>query len=206
MDSVQTVSTFVYTHKPAMRRLRRVVDTVLATALLVVTSPLLVAAIVAILLEDGRPVFFHQRRVGRFERLFTIHKLRTLRTEQCIDRPTPTNSRDPRITSVGRILRKTSIDELPQLVNVIRGEMSIVGPRPDMPVMMDRYAKWQRMRHLVSPGITCIWQTTHRSDVALQRPEASALDLDYINRASPVLDTVLLARTVVAVVSSKGAY
>jgi len=196
----------VYTHKPAMRLLRRIVDTVLATSLLVVTAPVLFVAMLAIVLEDGRPVLFHQRRVGRFERLFTMHKLRTLRVDQCVDRATPTTSRDPRITSVGRILRKTSIDELPQLVNVIRGEMSIVGPRPDMPVMMERYANWQRMRHLVSPGITCIWQTTHRSDVPLQRPEASALDLDYIKRASPALDTMLLARTVLAVVSSKGAY
>ena len=197
---------FVYTGKPAMRRLRRVVDTVLALIILIIVAPVLLVACVAIMIEDGRPVFFHQRRVGRFERLFTIHKLRTLRIDQCVDRPTPTSGRDPRITTVGRILRKTSIDELPQLINVIRGDMSIVGPRPEMPVMMNEYEKWQRLRHFVSPGITCIWQTSHRSELPLQRPEASALDLDYIQRASPALDTVLLARTVFAVVSSKGAY
>jgi lipopolysaccharide/colanic/teichoic acid biosynthesis glycosyltransferase len=206
MNAVLSTPHFVYTTKPTMRRLRRVVDTVLATIILIIAMPILIVACFAILIEDGRPVFFHQRRVGRFERLFTIHKLRTLRVEQCVDRATPTSGRDPRITVVGRILRKTSIDELPQLINVIRGDMSIVGPRPDMPVMMNQYEKWQRLRHFVSPGITCIWQTTHRSELPLQRPEASALDLDYIKRASPALDTVLLARTVLAVVSSKGAY
>jgi lipopolysaccharide/colanic/teichoic acid biosynthesis glycosyltransferase len=152
------------------------------------------------------PVIFKQRRAGRFERLFTIYKLRTMRSEACVDGPAPADESDPRVTRVGRILRRTSIDELPQLINVLRGEMSIVGPRPEMPLMLERYETWQHLRHLVTPGLTCIWQISARSNIPLHRPEATTLDIDYIRRASPRLDSLLLARTIYSVVFSKGAY
>jgi lipopolysaccharide/colanic/teichoic acid biosynthesis glycosyltransferase len=158
------------------------------------------------LLEDGPPVFFKQQRAGRFERLFVIFKLRTMHLGDCQDRPKPLDNTDPRVTRVGRLLRKTSVDELPQLINVIRGEMTLVGPRPEMPVMIQRYQRWQHMRHLVTPGLTCIWQTTSRSNIPLHEPEATALDLDYIRNASPRLDGMLIARTVVSVLRSKGAH
>jgi lipopolysaccharide/colanic/teichoic acid biosynthesis glycosyltransferase len=167
---------------------------------------ILAIACAAILIEDGGPVLFTQQRAGRFERLFTIYKLRTMCLKDCIDGPTPSNSSDPRITRVGRILRKTSIDELPQLVNVILGNMSLVGPRPEMPLMIERYEHWQHMRHLVTPGLTCIWQTSSRSQIPLHRPEATALDLDYIRNASPKLDGALIAQTIVSVLRFKGAY
>jgi lipopolysaccharide/colanic/teichoic acid biosynthesis glycosyltransferase len=199
----QTRLTYKYDHR---RRLaRRIVDAVLATILLGLAAPLLIAAAVAILIEDGAPIAFTQKRVGRFERLFTIYKLRTMRLEDCVDRQ-KMNASDPRITRVGRVLRKTSIDELPQLINVLRGDMSLVGPRPEMPFMTKRYESWQHMRHLVSPGLTCIWQTTCRADVPLHEPEATALDLDYIRNASPTLDGVLLAQTVFSVLRPKGAF
>jgi lipopolysaccharide/colanic/teichoic acid biosynthesis glycosyltransferase len=187
------------------RRARRIVDAALATLLLAMAAPLLAIAAVAILIEDGAPIAFKQKRVGRFERLFTIYKLRTMRLADCADRQ-KMDASDPRITRVGRVLRKTSIDELPQLINVIRGEMSLVGPRPEMPFMMESYEDWQHMRHLVSPGLTCIWQTTCRSEVPLHKPEATALDLDYIRNASPALDGALLAQTVVSVLRPKGAF
>lgn len=174
--------------------------------MILVAAPILIAAIVGILIEDGGPVFFRQKRAGRFERLFTIYKLRTMKKADCIDRETPKNGTDPRVTRMGRFLRKTSIDELPQLINVMRGEMTLVGPRPEMPIMIGRYEHWQHMRHLVTPGLTCIWQTTSRSEIPLHRPEATALDLDYIRTASPKLDGRLLAQTVLSVLRPKGAY
>ena len=196
----------IYRENLATRRARRVVDIVLAGSILLLVSPILIAACLAIVIEDGRPFLFKQRRAGRFERMFTIYKLRTMRTADCGDRPSPRDGSDPRITSVGRILRKTSVDELPQLLNVLRGEMSLIGPRPEMQLMLQRYESWQHLRHLVPPGITCIWQATCRSTIPLERPEATALDLDYIRRASPLLDGSLLFRTVYSVVFQRGAY
>ena len=116
--------TFIYRENRRKRRARRFIDIALVLLLALVVLPVVAAAALAILIEDGRPFFFTQRRVGRFERLFVIYKLRTMRKELCGDGQSPTSSADNRITRVGRILRKTSIDELPQLLNVLRGEMS----------------------------------------------------------------------------------
>jgi lipopolysaccharide/colanic/teichoic acid biosynthesis glycosyltransferase len=200
------VAHLTYRHDRVRRRARRAFDALFAGALLVATSPILGLAIACILIEDGPPVFFRQRRAGRFERLFVIYKLRTMRVEDCSDRPKPSDGADPRITRVGRVLRKTSIDELPQLINVIRGDMTLVGPRPEMPLMIDRYERWQHMRHLVTPGLTCIWQTTSRSHIPLHQPAATELDLHYIRNASPRLDGRLIAQTVVSVLRPKGAH
>lgn len=181
-------------------------DVVLAAVAILIAAPLLALAIFAILMEDGRPVFFAHRRAGRFERLFVLWKLRTMRVSDCEDRPSPRSAADPRVTRVGRILRRFSIDELPQLYNVIRGDMALVGPRPEMPFIVRRYEGWQHLRHLVRPGLTCLWQVELRSTVPLQRPEATALDLEYIRNASARLDGVLIARTLVALVRPKGAF
>jgi lipopolysaccharide/colanic/teichoic acid biosynthesis glycosyltransferase len=199
-------SNITYSHSHGRRRMRRIVDAVCASIILVLASPFLMMACIGILIEDGRPVFFKQRRAGRFERLFVMYKLRTMRHADCVDRPTPSDGSDPRVTRMGRFLRKSSIDELPQLINIIRGEMTLVGPRPEMPLMIAGYERWQHMRHLVTPGLTCIWQTTSRSDIPLHKPEATVLDLDYIRNASPELDGKLLARTVMSVLRPKGAY
>lgn len=195
-----------YRHSHGQRLMRRIFDSGLAGALLIFAAPILLIAMLGIYLEDRGPIFFKQRRAGRFERLFVMYKLRTMRVDDCVDRPTPKDGHDPRVTRMGRFLRKTSIDELPQLVNIIRGEMTLVGPRPEMPIMIEGYQRWQHMRHLVTPGLTCIWQTTSRSDIPLHKPEATVLDLDYIRSASPELDGRLLARTVMSVLRPKGAY
>jgi lipopolysaccharide/colanic/teichoic acid biosynthesis glycosyltransferase len=202
----QPVVSLTYKHVRARRLARRLFDASVAGIALLFALPILAIACAAILIEDGGPVLFTQQRAGRFERLFTIYKLRTMRLKDCVDRPTPSDASDPRVTRVGRILRKTSVDELPQLVNVILGDMSLVGPRPEMPLMIERYERWQHMRHLVTPGLTCIWQTTSRSRIPLHRPEATALDLDYIRNASPKLDGALIAQTIVSVLRFKGAY
>lgn len=206
MDRIVYGPHLIYRENPHTRRVRRIVDVTLAACLLALALPVMALAALAILAEDGGPVLFSQRRAGRFERMFTIYKLRTMKRDRCVDSPSPTSRADDRITAVGRFIRKTSIDELPQLFNVLLGQMSLIGPRPEMALIMRRYQKWQHLRHLVAPGITCIWQTTCRKTVPLDRPEATALDLDYIRRASPALDGLLLLRTVATLVFPKGAF
>ncbi len=196
----------IYRPNATRYRIRRAVDILAAAILLVATAPIVALACLAILIEDGAPVFFTQRRAGRFERTFTIFKLRTMRKEFCLDRPSPTHGADRRITATGRFLRKASIDELPQLFNVLRGDMTIVGPRPEMPIVIAGYERWQHLRHLVTPGITCIWQATCRSRIPLNHPDATALDIEYIKRASPAFDSALLIRTFLSVVLQRGAY
>jgi len=203
---MQRPTYFVYRERSGYRHLRRTMDVVIALVALILLAPVMVAATIAIVLEDGFPVIFRQSRVGRFERIFTIYKLRTMKREKCGSEYTPRGDGDPRVTHVGRWLRRLSIDEIPQLVNVLRGDMALVGPRPEMPFIVARYESWQHVRHLVTPGITCIWQTEYRSTVPLDRPEATQLDLEYIRRASPMTDGALLARTLGAVISARGAY
>jgi lipopolysaccharide/colanic/teichoic acid biosynthesis glycosyltransferase len=201
-----TIETIVYRDRRVHRVLRRGSDLIVATLALLIAAPILLLAALAIKLDDGGPVFFLQKRVGRFEALFTIYKLRTMRPTLCGDRLSPHGRGDMRVTRVGKWLRKFSIDELPQLVNVLLGDMSLVGPRPEMPFIVDGYERWQHLRHLVTPGITGLWQTKCRSTVPLYRPEATTLDLEYIKRKSPLFDIVLIGRTFASLISTRGAF
>lgn len=194
---------FTYKRSRADRN-RRIVDLFGAVALGTLTLPILLVALLAIFLEDGRPLIFRQRRVGRFGRLFTIYKLRTMKASACGEAHKPSPG-DSGITRVGTILRRFSIDELPQLFNILCGDMSIVGPRPEMPFIVRRYEKWQHLRLLANPGLTCIWQTQCRSTVPLDHPRATTMDLEYIERASPAVDAELILRTFGAVFSARGA-
>ncbi len=187
-------------------RARRAFDLTVASLALAAASPVLLAAALVIRLEDGGPIFFKQKRVGQYGRLFTIYKFRTMRVTACGDAFKPNGGSDPRITRVGRFLRKASIDEFPQLINVLRGEMAIVGPRPEMPFIVRKYEKWQHLRHLTKPGVTGLWQTTCRSTVPLHRPEATRIDLEYIRTASMARDGAIVLRTFRALVSTQGAY
>ena len=196
----------VYREDRLHHALRRTRDVLLSGAALLVALPILAIAALAIVLEDGGSPLFVQKRVGRFERLFTIYKLRTMRQAQCADGVSPTTSYDARITKVGRFLRKTSIDELPQLLNVFIGDMTLVGPRPEMPFIVQRYSRWQHLRHLTTPGLTGLWQVNYRSTVPLYRPEATAVDMDYIAARSHVVDFRLMVHTFYAIVKPKGAY
>jgi lipopolysaccharide/colanic/teichoic acid biosynthesis glycosyltransferase len=196
----------VFRENIAYRRLRRAFDVFGALTLLIVAVPILVVACVAILLEDGWPMFFRQQRVGRFGRLFTIYKLRTMYRERCGDNLSPTSGRDPRITKVGYWLRRSSIDELPQLMNILRGNMAFVGPRPEMPFIVRDYQAWQHLRHLVTPGVTGFWQTTCRSTVPLHLPQATMLDLDYVRQASHATDAAVLFKTIRTLITAEGAY
>jgi lipopolysaccharide/colanic/teichoic acid biosynthesis glycosyltransferase len=198
--------TVVFRERPWFELTRRALDLIVAIPAFIIAAPVLLVAALAIKLEDGGPVFFLQRRVGRFERLFVIYKLRTMRIDSNGDALAPKAAGDDRITRVGRILRKTSVDELPQLLNVLRGDMALVGPRPEMPFIVKKYQAWQHLRHLVTPGITGLWQTTCRKEIPLHMPAATEIDLDYIRRASHATNGAIVARTLGVLVNSRGAY
>jgi lipopolysaccharide/colanic/teichoic acid biosynthesis glycosyltransferase len=193
---------------------KRAIDLLGASVALLLASPLLLFAALAIKFSDPGPVFFKQKRAGLGGRPFTIYKFRTMiadaekkkatlraRSEQ--DGPAFKIRHDPRITRVGRLLRETSLDELPQLINVIKGEMSLVGPRP-LPVdESDRCDVWHRRRMDVTPGLTCIWQVEGRSRVSFA--EWIRMDRTYIGRRSLWQDLKLIVMTVPSVLLRRGA-
>jgi lipopolysaccharide/colanic/teichoic acid biosynthesis glycosyltransferase len=184
---------------------RRVFDIVVAGAGLVVLGPVLLAAIVAIRLESPGSAIYRQRRVGRDGEPFDILKLRTMVTgAEHIGRGLAVSEGDTRITRVGRLLRRTSLDELPNLINVLRGEMSIVGPRPTVPVQVDRYTERQRGRLAVKPGITGWAQIHGRTE--LHWDERIELDLWYIAHRSWRLDALIIWRSARMVLGGHGLY
>jgi lipopolysaccharide/colanic/teichoic acid biosynthesis glycosyltransferase len=206
METSSGPNIVVFREKVGYVRLRRLIDLIVASIALVTSAPILIVAMIAVRLEDGGPVLFRQKRVGRFGRLFTIYKLRTMKTVQCGDGLSPTSRRDPRVTLVGYWLRRLSIDELPQLINVVIGDMTLVGPRPEMPFLVRKYEAWQHLRYLVTPGVTGFWQTTCRSTIPLHLPEATMVDLEYIRQASHATDVAVLVRTIRSLVWAEGAY
>jgi exopolysaccharide biosynthesis polyprenyl glycosylphosphotransferase len=190
-------------------------DLVVSAVGLVVLSPLLLASAIAIKLSSKGPVLFKQVRCGLNGRRFTLYKLRTMCADaerqlgdvahlNEVNGPAFKARRDPRVTPVGRILRRWSIDELPQLVNVLRGEMSLVGPRPPIPAEVERYQRWQRRRLSMKPGITGLWQVSGRAGID-DFDDWIALDLRYIDQWSLWLDLKILLRTVPAVLFARGA-
>lgn len=190
----------------AYRRAQRILDVLLAAIALVLFLPVMVAAAAAICIETPGPALFRQRRVGRYGRHFSLYKFRTMKASLCGDGLKPADGYDQRITRVGRFLRRTSIDELPQLINVLRGDMAIVGPRPEQPFLVNRYERWQHLRHLIKPGVTGLWQVTCRSSVALHDPAATRIDLEYIRSASLATDGGIILRTIGAVLFARGAH
>jgi lipopolysaccharide/colanic/teichoic acid biosynthesis glycosyltransferase len=184
---------------------RRAFDVAVAGAGLVVLGPVLLAAIVAIRLESPGSAIYRQRRVGLDGEPFDILKLRTMVTgAEHIGRGLAVSEGDTRITRVGRLLRRTSLDELPNLINVLRGEMSIVGPRPTVPVQVDRYTERQRGRLTVKPGITGWAQIHGRTE--LHWDERIELDLWYIAHRSWRLDLLIVWRSVRMVLGGHGLY
>lgn len=185
--------------------IKRSFDVVVALLGLICAAPLLLLALLLIWLDDGAPLVFRQQRVGENGRPFTIYKLRTMRVAATDAGSSALKSAgDPRVTRVGRWLRRFSIDELPQLWNVLRGDMSLVGPRPEVTGLMHRYQPWQRKRLAVPPGITGWWQINGRSDAPLHLN--TDYDLYYIQHYSFWLDLVILLKTIGAVVRGRGAY
>jgi lipopolysaccharide/colanic/teichoic acid biosynthesis glycosyltransferase len=184
---------------------RRLFDLVVAGAALAVASPVLLAAVVAIHLESPGSAFYRQRRVGHDGEPFDIFKLRTMVTgAEHVGAGLAVSEGDTRITRIGRLLRRASLDELPNLLNVLRGEMSIIGPRPTVPVQVDRYTERQRGRLAVKPGITG-WAQVH-GRTKLPWDERIELDLWYIEHRSWRLDLEILRRTLAMVTTGRGLY
>jgi exopolysaccharide biosynthesis polyprenyl glycosylphosphotransferase len=208
----------LHVNAPEFLGWRRIVkhslDRALAVAGLLVLSPvLLVVALLVRFTSDG-PALFRQRRSGEHEREFRVYKFRTMYADaeerrRGLDDANETDGRlfkirqDPRVTPIGRFLRRTSIDELPQLINVVRGEMSLVGPRP-LPIENGAFEGHERRRLLVRPGITGLWQVSGRSDLSWE--DSVRLDLYYVENWSITLDLMILARTLAVVVRGSGAY
>jgi lipopolysaccharide/colanic/teichoic acid biosynthesis glycosyltransferase len=184
---------------------RRAFDVVVATTMLVVTSPLLLVAIVAIRLESAGSPIYRQRRVGRDGREFDVIKLRTMVAgAETIGAGLAVDAGDARITRVGALLRRTSLDEVPNLVNVLKGEMAIIGPRPTIPVQVAQYTERERGRLAVRPGITGWAQVNGRT--SLPWPERIELDLWYIEHRSWRLDAQILVRSARQVLGGEGIY
>ena len=192
------------------RYFKPVIDWVAAFIVLTVTLPILVAVAVAVYAEFGRPIFFRQPRVGRDGHVFRVNKFRTMdsdRRGQAGDsfrgadrRRTHKSEDDPRIRPVGQFLRKWSLDELPQLTNVLAGDMSLVGPRPEMVQVVERYESWQHARHQVKPGITGLWQVSARE---IPMHEATHIDLEYVDRLSLREDLKILGATLPAALGER---
>ena len=200
--------------RPVQWAIKRLSDIVLASVALLLLSPLLLSVAIAIRLSSPGPVLFRQTRVGLHGAHFQFLKFRSMvvnaealkrdlleRNEQT--GPVFKMQRDPRVTPVGRFIRKFSIDELPQLINVVRGDMTIVGPRPPIPSEVAQYRPWQRRRLSVRPGLTCYWQVGGRNQIGFD--EWMLLDLRYIDNWTLLKDLALILRTVPVVLLGKGA-
>ena len=196
--------------------LKRFLDITLSLAALIVLSPLFVVLGLLIKLTSPGPVFFVQVRVGQYGRSFCFYKFRSMyidaekRKQELLDQNQSSDGvickmkNDPRITPIGRILRKTSMDELPQFLNVLSGDMSLVGPRPPVPSEVKQYSLEARKRLNVKPGLTCLWQVSGRSDIPFN--EQVSLDKEYISSRSLKSDLLILLRTIPAILSGRGAY
>ena len=197
------------------RVFKRVFDVILASLGLLGSVPVWIAIAIAIKLDSPGPVLFVQERVGLHGRHFRFYKFRSmyadaearlaeLQTHNEVDGPVFKIRRDPRITRVGSMLRRTSLDELPQLFNVLKGEMSMVGPRPPLPREVANYRPMDAIRLSVSPGLTCLWQVRGRSTLGFDT--WMEYDREYVRGLSAWLDLSILVRTVWAVLSCRGAY
>jgi exopolysaccharide biosynthesis polyprenyl glycosylphosphotransferase len=186
------------------RFVKRTIDFVLSLAGLAVFSPFWLIIIVLIKIDSKGKALFTQERVGKDGEMFKMFKFRTMKKDADLYEEAPRSSDDKRITRIGKFLRKTSLDELPQLINVLKGEMSLVGPRPEMLFIVKTYTKWQKKRLEVKPGLTGLWQILGRKDLPLH--ENIEYDFYYIQNQSLLLDLVIMIKTIWAVISGKGAF
>lgn len=197
-------SDFAYmndTAQPSVKRLssfyakrgKYLLDFVAAFFLILLFAPLMILISILIKLSSRGPIFFSHKRVGINNKLFVIHKFRSLHIDTPSYSEKPDSTEDVRITPIGKWIRKTSLDELPQLFNVIKGEMSLVGPRPEMPFLAENYEDWENQRHLVRPGMTGLWQLSPRRRGSIR--EGISVDLEYIENLSLWNDFKILLRT-----------
>ncbi len=208
-------SAVVLKRKLVYQLVKRIFDIIASIVGLIVLSPLFLIVAVLIKHEDGGPIFFVQERTGLNNKPFRMYKFRTmcenaaemhkfLLEQNELDGPAFKMKEDPRITHVGKLLRRTSIDELPQLLNILKGEMSVVGPRPLPVYETDQMTAYQKTRHLVKPGLTCYWQVMGRTEVPFD--EWMELDQKYLEKRSLATDIGLIVMTFRALTAGDGAY
>ena len=201
-------------HKPIYEFFKRILDVICSVVALIVLSPAFLVTALAVR-SDGGPVFYTQTRVGKNNTHFKMYKFRSmcknaenlqddLMKYNEMDGPVFKIKGDPRITKVGKFIRKYSIDELPQLLNIVKGDMSIVGPRPPLVREVEQYNSYQMQRLLVTPGLTCFWQASGRSNLSFD--DWMDMDMKYIKRRNIFLDIKLIVKTVFAVIFKRGAY
>lgn len=195
---------------------KRALDIGISLSALIFLGPVMLIAALMIFFDSKGSVLFKQIRIGNKGKPFGMWKFRSMHNDsekmksKLVDKSDMSDGvrfkmeNDPRITKVGRIIRKLSIDELPQLINVLKGDMSLVGPRPALPDEVSAYTTWQRLRLNAKPGITCIWQVSGRSNIPFLGQVS--MDIDYIRRASIGLDILLLLKTIPAVLLARGAH
>lgn len=195
--------------------IKRFMDIIISAISIIVLIPLLIIVSIAIKIESSGPVFFSQNRVGKDGEIFKIYKLRSmvvnaeelkqkLMKENEASGPMFKIKKDPRITKIGSFIRKTSIDELPQLYNVLKGDMSLVGPRPSLPEEVEEFEPWMLRRLDVRPGLTCYWQVMGRNSISFE--EWMKLDVKYVNERTLWIDIKLIFRTIFVLFGDNNAY
>ncbi|WP_291652609.1 exopolysaccharide biosynthesis polyprenyl glycosylphosphotransferase [Clostridium sp.] len=195
--------------------LKRIIDIIGSILGIILASPILLVMAVLIKLESKGQILFSQTRVGLHGKEFKIYKFRSMvdgaealrksiEDKNEMSGPMFKVKNDPRITKIGRFIRKTSIDELPQLINVLKGEMSLVGPRPSLPSEVEKFEPWMLKRLEVKPGLTCKWQVSGRNNICFE--DWMKLDIDYVNHRNITLDIKLIFKTVILLFGDKNAY
>ena len=210
----EATDTIVVSDRKAYAFCKRAIDLIGSIVGLILLSPLLL--IVSIIIKtDGGPVFFSQDRVGKDGKIFKLYKFRSMVVnaeelkKELLDKNDMTGPMfkmkdDPRITKVGKFIRKTSIDELPQLINIIKGDMSLVGPRPSLPKEVEQFEPWMRERLKVKPGLTCFWQVSGRNNIDFEN--WMKLDVKYVRERNLLLDIKLIFKTFFVLFGDKNAY
>lgn len=209
LDKEEISSRFVY------HSVKRGFDLMAATCGIIILSPLMIVIAMMIKLEDHGPIFYKQTRVGKNGQKFKMYKFRSmfvnadqmlgeLKEQSDVEGPMFKMKDDPRITRIGHFIRKHSLDELPQFFNVIKGDMSLVGPRPPLPAEVAEYSKYDKQRLYVTPGCTGLWQATDRNEVGFN--EMVQLDIEYIQRAGFLFDLWIIWKTVGIVIKPNGSY
>lgn len=189
--------------RPIYAAAKRASDVAGSLALLLLLLPVFALVAALVRLDSSGPAIFHQRRIGKNGEEFLLWKFRSMRTDAPKYARSPASTLDPRLTRIGRLIRRISLDELPQLINVLRGEMSLVGPRPEMPFIVDGYSSLERERLTVKPGITGLWQVSPARAFPIH--ENLQYDLHYIHHRNLMLDGAILLCTVAAVIRGIGA-
>lgn len=209
---------YAYREKPLYDKVKRIFDAICSLLAMLVLSPVFLVVALLVKLEDGGPVFYSQIRAGQNGKAFRIHKFRSMKpnADHLEDILTPEQleeykryywlASDPRLTRIGAKIRKTSLDELPQLINILKGDISIVGPRPILIEELAQYGRLQELLLKVKPGLTGYWQAYARCNVSYVNFERQSMDLFYVSNRSVVFDVKIILKTVLSVLMHDGAF